>query len=74
MVFYEKIINFFVQDDFCVRPNLMISAGLRRDWQNYFCDNNNFTPRFSFAYSPRVGGKTVLRGGVGFFYDRTGRD
>src|SRR5215216_312485 len=72
MVFYEKIINFFVQDDFRVRPNLMISAGLRRDWQNYFHDNNNFAPRFSFAYSPRVGGKTVLRGGVGFFYDRTG--
>ncbi|HJQ25275.1 MAG TPA: carboxypeptidase regulatory-like domain-containing protein [Blastocatellia bacterium] len=72
MVFYEKILNLFAQDDLRLRPNLMISVGLRRDWQNYFHDSNNFAPRFSFAYAPRAGGKTVVRGGAGFFYDRTG--
>ena len=72
MVFYEKVIDFFAQDDFRVRPNLMVSVGVRRDWQNFFHDNNNFAPRFSFAYAPRIAGKTVIRGGAGFFYDRTG--
>ena len=38
-------------------------------------DNNNFAPRFSFAYQPRVlkqvfgDGKTVIRGGVSVNYD-----
>src|SRR3984893_323391 len=72
MVFYERIIDGFAQDDIRLRPNLMISAGLRYDWQNYFHDNNNFAPRFSFAYSPKAGGNTVFRGGAGVFYDRTG--
>jgi hypothetical protein len=72
MVFYEKIIDFFAQDDLRVRPNLMITVGMRRDWQNYVHDNNNFAPRFSFAYAPSAGAKTIVRGGVGFFYDRTG--
>ncbi|HVG19250.1 MAG TPA: carboxypeptidase regulatory-like domain-containing protein [Blastocatellia bacterium] len=38
-------------------------------------DNNNFAPRFSFAYTPRFAGKifgedrTVIRGGFGVGYD-----
>jgi len=72
LVFYEKIIDFFAQDDLRLRPNLMITVGLRHDWQNYFHDNNNFAPRISFAYAPRAGGKTILRGGIGIFYDRSG--
>jgi hypothetical protein len=39
-------------------------------------DNNNFAPRFSFAYTPHIGpswlfgeDKTVIRGGVGVGYD-----
>ncbi len=43
-------------------------------------DNDNFAPRFSFAYSPRLrlagmnlGGKDrmVVRGGIGVYYDQT---
>ncbi|HTF67253.1 MAG TPA: hypothetical protein VK638_31700, partial [Edaphobacter sp.] len=33
---------------------------------------HNFAPRLSFAYAPSVKGDTVIRGGAGFFFDRTG--
>lgn len=72
VAFLETVVGAFVQDEFRVRPNLTLSAGLRYDWQNFFHDNNNFAPRFSFAYAPTKNRKTVLRGGAGFFYDRTG--
>jgi hypothetical protein len=72
LVFLEKVIGLFVQDEYHLRKNLMLSMGLRYDWQNYFHDNNNFAPRFSFAYSPDKSRKTVIRGGAGVFYDRTG--
>src|SRR5262249_47713781 len=49
LVFLEKVIGGFIQDEFKLRPNLTISAGLRYDWQNYFHDNNNFSPRLGFA-------------------------
>src|SRR5262249_5631631 len=70
--FLEKVFGLFLQDNYRLRPNLMIAAGLRYDWQNYFHDSNNFSPRLSFAYSPRKSAKTVIRGGAGIFYDRTG--
>jgi outer membrane receptor protein involved in Fe transport len=72
VVFVEKVLGGFVQDEFKARPNLQISVGLRYDWQNYFHDNNNFGPRVSFAYAPGKGRATVIRGGAGMFYDRTG--
>jgi hypothetical protein len=34
-------------------------------------DRNNFAPRIGFAYSPVRGGKTVIRGAWGIFYDVT---
>jgi hypothetical protein len=72
LVFLEKVIGLFIQDEYHLRKNLMFSLGLRYDWQNYFHDNNNFAPRFSLAYAPGKSQKTVIRAGSGVFYDRTG--
>jgi outer membrane receptor protein involved in Fe transport len=72
LAFIEKTMGWFVQDDVRVKPNLSLAFGLRYDYQNYFPDHNNFSPRASFAFSPGQSRKTVLRGGGGFFYDRTG--
>ena len=62
----------FFQDEYHLRPNLTISSGIRYDWQNFFHANKDFSPRASFAWAPKKSRKTVLRGGAGFFYDRTG--
>ena len=72
VVFIEKVVGGFIQDEFKVLPNLQLSIGLRYDWQNYFHDNNNVAPRASFAYAMGKSRKTVIRGGGGMFYDRTG--
>ncbi|MBN8731454.1 MAG: TonB-dependent receptor [Acidobacteria bacterium] len=39
----------------------------------YGTPNNNFSPRFGLSWSPNVlGGKTVIRGGIGLFYNTAG--
>ena len=72
VVFIEKTIGGFFQDEWQLRPNLSVSAGVRYDWQNVFGDANNFAPRLSLAYAPGKSRKTVLRSGAGFFFDRSG--
>lgn len=59
----------FAQDRLLVRPNLSFDLGLRYENQS-IADQTNFAPRFGFAYSPFSGDRTVIRGGVGFFYDK----
>ncbi len=67
-------VGLFATDDWRVRQDLTLSFGLRYETQNNISDNLNFAPRFSFSWSPGAGGarqpKTVLRGGIGIFYDR----
>lgn len=73
VVFLEKIISGFVEDNIRFRPDFSLYLGVRYYWQNYFHDDpNNFAPRVGFAYAPSANSKTVIRGGAGFFYDRTG--
>ena len=66
----------FVQDDWRVRPNLTLSVGLRYEVQTLVSDHGDFAPRLGFAWAPgsaRNGRqKTVIRGGFGIFYGRTG--
>ena len=71
-IFIEKNVGGFFQDEWQVRPNLSVAAGLRYDWQNRFGDVNNFGPRAAFAYAPGRARSFVIRGGAGFFFDRSG--
>jgi hypothetical protein len=67
--FAQKEYYTFVQDEVQVRPSFSLSLGLRYEWQSNVDYRNNFAPRVAFAYAPGQG-PTVLRGGVGIFYDR----
>jgi hypothetical protein len=72
VAFLEKVVGLFVQDEIRLSPRLSTTIGMRYDWQNYVRDHNNFAPRASIAFAPAADGKTVIRSGVGVFYDRTG--
>src|SRR5580704_18566502 len=50
------------------------SVGLARPSQLYPKDFNNFAPRLSAAYDPFGKGKTIVRAGVGVFYDGYSQD
>ena len=67
-------LGLFVQDDWRLRPNLTLSLGLRYETQNNIHDHNDWAPRIAIAWAPGAGkagtGKTVIRTGYGFFYDR----
>jgi hypothetical protein len=66
----------FVQDDWRVRSNLTLSLGLRYEVQTLNHDYRDWAPRLGFAWAPGTSKtgrqKTVIRGGVGVFYDRIG--
>jgi hypothetical protein len=73
LVFWERIVSGFAEDNVRIKPNLSVTLGVRYYFQNYFNDDaNNFAPRFAFAWAPRPQGKIVFRGGAGVFYDRSG--
>jgi len=66
----------FIQDDWRVKPNFTLSLGLRYEWQTLVDDHKDIAPRIGIAWAPgnaKTGRqKTVIRGGVGLFYDRIG--
>jgi hypothetical protein len=72
LVFWQRDFGLFAQDNISLRPNFSLSLGLRYDRQGHLGDDNNFSPRLSFAFAPDKDRKTVLRGGAGIFYDRAG--
>ena len=67
-------VGIFALDDWRMKPNFTLSYGLRYEAQTNSGDHRDISPRLSFAWG--IGGtgkkaaKTVLRAGVGVFYDR----
>jgi hypothetical protein len=57
------------QDDFRIRRNLTLSAGLRYEAQNHVDDLDNVMPRFGVTWAPGTAGTTTLRASWGIFTD-----
>ncbi|MBC7898726.1 MAG: TonB-dependent receptor [Saprospiraceae bacterium] len=60
----------FVQDRWTINPKLTFDYGVRIE-RDGLARRNNFSPRFSVLFSPASNGRTVIRAGVGVFYDRS---
>ena len=60
---------FFVQDQWTVRPRLTFDFGIRFE-RDAVAEANHVAPRLGMAYLLTKDMRTVLRGGLGLFYDR----
>ena len=58
----------FFEDKWTINDRLTLEYGARLDRDN-IASTNNVAPRLGFAFSPLKDGRTVIRGGVGLFYD-----
>lgn len=75
-------LSLYLQDEWRLRPNLVLTLGLRYENQTNISSNSNFAPRLFVAWAPggnstgtSVGSgssqpKLVFRLGTGIFYDR----
>ncbi len=59
----------YFQDKWSVNKRLTLEYGVRYDRDN-IAHENNFAPRIAFAFLPVLNGRTVIRGGIGLFYDK----
>jgi len=59
----------YIQDKWSVNNRLTVEYGVRYD-RDDVAGENNFAPRIAVAFLPVTDGRTVLRGGVGLFYDK----
>jgi hypothetical protein len=59
----------FAQETWHAHTRLTIDLGLRWD-RDSISKNNNLAPRLGFAFLPFSNERTVIRGGVGLFYDK----
>jgi hypothetical protein len=66
-------VGVFVQDEWRIRPDLTLNAGLRYDLQflpdPIKTDTDNWAPRMGIVYAPGDR-KTVVRASFGLYYDR----
>jgi Carboxypeptidase regulatory-like domain len=61
--------SLFVQDKWIVNKRIVFDLGLRYD-RDGIGKNNNLAPRLGFVVTPTDSERTVVRGGVGLFYDK----
>ncbi|MCM3870161.1 MAG: TonB-dependent receptor, partial [Pyrinomonadaceae bacterium] len=59
----------FFEDKWTISDRLTLEYGVRLD-RDTIAHQSNLSPRLAFAFSPIRDGRTVLRGGVGLFYDQ----
>lgn len=59
----------FGEDAWSLRDNLTVNYGLRYSYQTVG-EPAAFAPRTGVVYSPGSSGRTIIRGGLGVFYDR----
>ena len=60
----------FAQDRWVINQRVTLDVGVRFD-RNSISDHNDLSPRLSILYLPFKGDRTVIRGGIGLFYDRS---
>ena len=60
----------FAQDRWAINRSVTIDAGLRFD-RNSISNHTDLSPRLSILYLPFKDDRTVVRGGIGLFYDRS---
>ena len=65
----ENEYSAFVQDKWQPVSRLTLDLGLRYD-RDGIGNRHNFAPRFGFALLPTPSQRTVVRGGVGLFFDK----
>src|SRR5262249_52790813 len=58
----------YFEDKWILNHRLTLEYGVRYDRDN-IARENNISPRVSFALLPIVDGRTIIRGGLGVFYD-----
>lgn len=61
--------SLFVQDKWIVNNRIVFDLGLRYD-RDGVGRNNNFAPRLGFVFTPFDSDRTLIRGGIGLFYDK----
>jgi hypothetical protein len=59
----------FFEDKWTINDRLTLEYGVRLD-RDTIAHENNLAPRLAFAFTPIRDGRTVIRGGLGLFYDR----
>jgi hypothetical protein len=65
----DKRSSFYVQDKWQVNPKITLNYGVRYDYQTAVPQKKNaFAPRFGIAWDPTGSGSTVVRGGIGQYY------